>query len=146
MGLLGATWRVHASGVDDLEMIGEAVQWLTGDCCEVTWERGKSFHGPPQYVAIIRTGKRKVAKDWFRRLGVPVLSELYEEGIAKRIDDEKTVHVRISLHDLCRGTVSLINSNSRGSSVKGTFKIEAYPGDEPDIIASRLLTELCSEC
>ena len=144
MGLLNATWRIHASGVDDLEMIEGAMHWLTGDCCEVTWERGKSFHGSPQHVAIIRTGKKKVALDWFRRLGVSVLSEIHE-GIGNRIDDEKTVHVRISLPELCKGNVSLINPGSRSSSVKGTFKIEAYPGDEPHVVASRLISELCSE-
>jgi RNA binding exosome subunit len=145
MGLLNATWRVHASGVDDLEMIEGAIHWLTGDCCEVTWERGKSFHGSPQHVAMIRTGKRKIAKDWFRRLGVSTLNEIFEGGVGNRIDDDKTVHVRISLPDLCRGIVSLIDSGSRRSSVKGTFKIEAYPGDEPSVVVSRMISELCSE-
>jgi len=145
MGLLSATWRVHASGVDDLEVIEKALLWLTGDCCDVSWERGKSFHGSPQHVAIIRTGKRKIAKDWFSRLGASVLNDLRKEGIAKRVDDEKTIHVRISLPDLCRGNISVIDSRSRNSSVKGTFKIESYPGDEPIVVASRLLSELCSE-
>ncbi|MBP51186.1 MAG: hypothetical protein QGI73_04450 [Candidatus Thalassarchaeaceae archaeon] len=145
MGLLNATWRIHASGVDDLEMIERAMHWLTGDCCEVMWERGKSFHGSPQHVAIIRTGKRKVAMDWLRRLGVSVLSEINEGGIGNRIDDEKTVHVRISLPELCKGNVSLIDSGSRSSSVKGTFKIESYPGDDPVIVASRVISRLCSE-
>jgi len=145
MGLLSATWRVHASGVDDLEMIESGLNFLTGGCCEVIWTKDKSFHGSPQHVAMARTEKKKDAVSCFGRLGVEVLNELSKEGIEKRIDGEKTIHVRISLSELCRGRVSLIDSESRGSIVKGTFKIEAYPGDDPVEMASRLVNKLCSE-
>lgn len=145
MGLLSATWRVHASGVDDLEMIESGLNFLTGGCCEVIWTKEKSFHGSPQHLAMARTEKRKDAVSCFGRLGRDVLNELSKEGIGKRIDEEKTIHVRISLSELCRGRVSLIDSESRGSIVKGTFKIEAYPGDEPVEMASRLVNKLCSE-
>ena len=145
VGLLSATWRVHASGLDDLEIIESGLQWLTGGCCEVIWKREKSFHGPPQHVAIARTEKKREARSCFSRLGADVMRQLSEEGIGKRVDDEKTIHVRISLSELCRGEIKLIKSGSRSSTVKGTFKIEAYPGDDPIDVASRLVSELSRE-
>ncbi len=145
VGLLSATWRVHASGVDDLEMIESGLHWLTGECCEVTWTREKSFHGSPQHVAVARTEKKREARSCFRRLGADVMAQLYEEGIKKRVDDEKNIHVRISLSELCRGRVKMIEPGSRGSTVKGTFKIESYPGDDPIDVASRLVNELSPE-
>ncbi len=145
MGLLSATWRVHASGVDDLEMIESGLNFLTGGCCEVIWSKEKSFHGSPQHVAMARTEKKREARRCFGRLGKEVLNELSKEGIGMRIDGEKTIHVRISLSELCRGRVSLIDSGSRGSIAKGTFKIESYPGEDPVDVASRLMLKLCSE-
>ena len=73
------------------------------------------------------------------------MAQLYEEGIKKRVDDEKNIHVRISLSELCRGRVKMIEPGSRGSTVKGAFKIESYPGDDPIDVASRLVNELSPE-
>ena len=53
--------------------------------------------------------------------------------------------MRISLSELCRGEIKLIKSGSRSSTGKGTFKIEAYPGDDPIDVASRLVSELSRE-
>ena len=129
MGILRAEWRVHACELDDIALIQKSLEWLSGidDC--VVWERGKSFHGPPISIGIVRIGRKKLARESLGRLGSETLLQLLSEGIEKRIDDDKNLHLRISLSKLVKGEVRLCLRDRSETFVKGIFKIESYPGD-----------------
>ncbi|RZP08253.1 MAG: hypothetical protein EVA35_04060 [Candidatus Poseidoniales archaeon] len=145
MGLHSATWRVHASAVDDLGLLEESLRWLAGDYCEMTVERDKSWHGSEQIVLETTTKRKKSALKALSRLGNGVLKGLLDEGVSKRIDDEKNMHIRIRLSDLVRGEVVLASGDKSVAAAKGQFKIEAYPGSEPsDVISETILSMLDS--
>ncbi len=129
MGILRAEWRVHACELDDIALIQKSLEWLSGieDC--VVWERDKSFHGPPISTGIVRIGRKKLARESLGRLGSETLLQLLSEGIEKRIDDDKNLHLRISLSKLVKGEVRLCLRDRSETFVKGIFKIESYPGD-----------------
>ena len=145
MGLHSATWRIHASAVDDLDLLEESLRWLAGDLCELTVGRDKSWHGSEQTVLETTTNRKKVALEALARLGDEVLKGLLNEGISKRIDDEKNMHIRIRLSNLVRGEIVLISEDSSVATAKGQFKIESYPGSEPsDVITETILSMLDS--
>tara|TARA_B100000900_G_scaffold396406_1_gene395667 strand:- start:494 stop:973 length:480 start_codon:yes stop_codon:yes gene_type:complete len=129
MGVLRAEWRVHATALDDLKLIGDSLDWLcdTKDC--VVWSKDRSFHGPVMNIGSVRLNRKKMAMNCLKRLGEEVHRDLLADGLDMRIDDEKNLHVRISLSGLVRGELKLSKLGASETSVKGTFKIESYPGD-----------------
>ena len=145
MGLHSATWRIHASAVDDLNLLKESLRWLTGDDCNLTVEKDKSWHGSKQTVLEAATKRKKTALKALAKLGDEALERLLDEGISRRIDDEKVMHVRIRLSNLARGEIVLISEDDTVSVAKGQFKIESYPGNEPsDVITETILSLLNS--
>ena len=146
MGLHSATWRIHASAVDDLDLLEGSLRWLTGKDCELAVERGKSWHGSEQTILEATTKRKKDALQTLARLGDEALAGLLEEGVSKRIDDEKIMHVRIGLSRLVRGEVVLVTDDDAVATAKGQFKIEAYPGSEPSaVITETILSMLDSK-
>ena len=116
-------WRVHASAVDDVGLLEQSLQWLVGDDCELTVESGKSSHGSHQTTIEATTKRKKFALGALARLGEGALRTLLEEGVTRRIDDEKVMHVRIRLSDLVRGEVSIVSDDDSVATAKGQFKI-----------------------
>ena len=118
---------------------------MTGDHCELTVERDKSWHGSEQTVLETTTKRKKAALKALSRLGSEVLKRLLDDGISKRIDDEKNMHIRIRLSDLVRGEVVLVSEDKPVAAAKGQFKIESYPGSESsDVITETILSMLDS--
>ena len=145
MGLHSATWRIHASAVDDLALLEESLRWLAGNNCNLTVEKDKSWHGSEQTVLEATTKRKKAALKALARLGDEVLKGLLDEGVSGRIDDEKVMHVRIRLSDLVRGEIVLASEDDSVAVAKGRFKIESYPGSEPsDVIVEKILSMLDS--
>ena len=139
MGLHSATWRIHASAVDDLDLLERSLRWLTGEDCELAVERGKSWHGSEQTILEATTKRKKDALQALARLGDETLAGLLEEGVSKRIDDEKIMHVRIVLSRLVSGEVALVTDDDAVATAKGQFKIEAYPGSEPSAVITETI-------
>ena len=145
MGLHSATWRIHASAVDDLALLEESLRWLTGDDCNLTVEKDKSWHGSEQTILEATTKRKKTALNALARLGNEILEGLLDEGVSKRIDDEKVMHVRIRISNLVRGKIVLVSEDNTVAFAKGQFKIESYPGSEPsDVITEVILSMLDS--
>ena len=145
MGLHSATWRIHASAVDDLALLEESLRWLTGDDCNLTVEKDKSWHGSEQTILEATTKRKRTALNALARLGNEILEGLLDEGVSKRIDDEKVMHVRIRISNLVRGKIVLVSEDNTVAVAKGQFKIESYPGSEPsDVITEVILSMLDS--
>ena len=118
------------------------MRWLTGEDCELAVERGKSWHGSEQTILEATTKRKKDALQTLARLGDEALAGLLEEGISKRIDDEKIMHVRIGLSRLVRGEVVLVTDDDAVATAKGQFKIEAYPGSEPSVVITETILSM----
>ena len=64
---------------------------------------------------------------------------LLSDGLEKRIDDDKNMHLRISLSKLVKGEVKICSKDRSEAFVKGVFKIESYPGEHHlDVITDLL--------
>ena len=115
--------------LDDMALIENSLEWLSGidDC--VIWEKDKSFHGPPISTGMVKIGRKKLARESLGRLGSETLQQLLSDGLEKRIDDDKNLHLRISLSKLVKGEVRLCSRDRNEAFVKGVFKIESYPGE-----------------
>lgn len=142
MGILRAEWRVHACVLDDMALIQDSLEWLSGidDC--VVWEKDKSFHGPPISIGIAKIERKKLARESLGRLGSETLLQLLSDGLDKRVDDDKNFHIRISLSKLVNKEVRLCSTGKSEAFVKGVFKIESYPGDNHLEIITNLVRRL----
>ena len=142
MSLHSASWRVHCSAVDDLSVIEDSIQWLAGEGAEISRERSKSHHGAPQMLIEASIGRKKGAKQSFLRMGAVALSDLRSAGIADLIDEDKALHVRVDVDELVQGRISLATKKTRKFAVKGRFKIESYPGQDPVEILIQLIDDI----
>ena len=142
MGILRAEWRIHACELDDIALIQKSLEWLSGidDC--VVWKKDKSFHGPPISTGMVKIGRKKLARESLGRLGSETLQQLLSDGLEKRIDDDKNMHLRISLSKLVKGEVRLCTRDRSEAFVKGLFKIESYPGDNHLEIITELVRSM----
>lgn len=140
MGIHGGAWRVHASAVDDIEIIAEAMLWLAGSESEISINHSKSAHGSPM-VSIISTMKKKVAVASLCKFGEEQIFTIIDEDLAARIDEDKVLHIRASLSKLVSGEASL-ECERNGPVVKGTFKLEVYPNEDVFSVAEKFLRDL----
>ena len=72
------------------------------------------------------------------------LREILENGLDKRIDDDKFLHIRLSLGRLVQG-IGALSGNTDEPVAKGKFKLEVYPGQEPIDVAEKILGLLLGE-
>ena len=91
---------------------------------------------------IVNIGRKKLARESLGRLGSETLQQLLSDGLEKRIDDDKNMHIRISLSKLVKGEVRLCTRDRSEAFVKGLFKIESYPGDNHLEIITELVRSM----
>ena len=128
--------------MDDLEIIQSAMKQLSAVNSEVTMEKSKSYHGSPQTILEMRINNKKNAKQSLELLGKSVLDQLVENGIESQIDDDKNFHIRLSLSSLVAGKLRLAEGSEWTSAVKGKYKIESYPGQEPSEVLLELISKI----
>tara|TARA_B100001093_G_scaffold100996_1_gene93116 strand:+ start:5221 stop:5715 length:495 start_codon:yes stop_codon:yes gene_type:complete len=144
MSLHSVTWRVNVSALDQSELIQDSIKWIAGEKSSIKISKDKSFHGAEQYTIVAKNMNKKDSKKSLGRLGENILNELLKNDIRLRVDENKNFYVRLKLSELVRGEVSLADNNTSSSTVKGTFKIESYPGDSTIEVISNLIQELIS--
>ena len=83
----------------------------------------------------------KVAKESLYKIDSDSLLALLSEGLQSRIDEDKVLHIRVGLEGLVMGTPFVIRSRNYGV-VKGNFKLEVYPGQNPHDIAVNLIKDV----
>ncbi len=133
-------WSVLASGVAEISVIADALGWLIGDEKLVEIEKTQSFHGPPMYILRADADKKSTARQSFPRLGADLMVEL-SESLSERIDEENWLHLRLELDELVCGRIVLADARDKSECVKGRIKIEIYPNDNTEDVATRLLSE-----
>ena len=142
MSLHSVSWRIHCSAMDDLEIIQSAMKQLSAVNSEVSWEKSKSYHGSPQTILEMRINNKKNAKQSLELLGKSLLNQLVENGIESQIDDDKNFHIRLSLSSLVAGKLRLAEGSEWNSAVKGKYKIESYPGQDPGEVLLELISKI----
>ena len=142
MSLHSVSWRIHCSAMDDLEIIQSAMKQLSAVNSEVSWEKSKSYHGSPQTILEMRINNKKNAKQSLELLGQSLLNQLVENGIESQIDDDKNFHIRLSLSSLVAGKLRLAEGSEWTSAVKGKYKIESYPGQDPGEVLLELISKI----
>tara|TARA_B100001750_G_scaffold214586_1_gene197832 strand:+ start:479 stop:868 length:390 start_codon:yes stop_codon:yes gene_type:complete len=128
--------------MDDLEIIQSAMKQLSAVNSEVSWEKSKSYHGSPQTILEMRINNKKNAKQSLELLGKSLLNQLVENGIESQIDDDKNLHIRLSLSSLVAGKLRLAEGSEWTSAVKGKYKIESYPGQDPGEVLLELISKI----
>ena len=128
--------------MDDLEIIQSAMKQLSAVNSEVTREKSKSYHGYPQTILEMRINNKKNATQSLELLGKSVFDQLVENGIESQIDDDKNFHIRLSLSSLVAGKLRLAEGSEWTSAVKGKYKIESYPGQEPSEVLLELISKI----
>ena len=128
--------------MDDLEIIQSAMKQLSAVNSEVSWEKSKSYHGSPQTILEMRINNKKNAKQSLELLGRSLLNQLVENGIESQIDDDKNFHIRLSLSSLVAGKLRLAEGSEWTSAVKGKYKIESYPGQDPSEVLLGLISKI----
>lgn len=128
--------------MDDLEIIQSAMKQLSAVNSEVSWEKSKSYHGSPQTILEMRINNKKNAKQSLELLGKSLLNQLVENGIESQIDDDKNFHIRLSLSSLVAGKLRLAEGSEWTSAVKGKYKIESYPGQDPGEVLLELISKI----
>ena len=139
MSVHNITWSATASAVGSQELIEQALDWITGGYAEFSQEKVKSYHGAKMIMIHARVLKKKAAKSSLSHLGSKFLQSLAESNeLESKIDDDKILHVRLSLQSLVAGSIEL--SAGLEEQVKGRIKIEVYPGQSPVENARAVLT------
>ena len=70
------------------------------------------------------------------------MDSILKDGIEKRIDDSKNLHIRLELSKLVSGEIYLSNNKTTSATVKGKFKIESYPGDSVTEVITDLIEKI----
>ena len=69
MAFHSVSWRIHCSCVDDIDLIEQAMKYLSDTKSEITREKSKSYHGAPQVILEMKISNKKSAKLCFIKLG-----------------------------------------------------------------------------
>ena len=140
MGVHGGEWRVHASAVDDIQVIEDSLAWLSGDITSVSTHKDKSALGAPMFTIISKmTAKQSIFS--LGRLQSESVKRILDSGFGSRIDEDKFLHLRIDLDALCRGEGE-ISVDKNAMVAKGRFKLEVYPRQSVNEVAMGIFLDL----
>ena len=143
MGVHHVSWHAIASGVEDEIVVASALSWLVGSDDLVEIETTDSYHGSKFSVITSHINNKRKATDSLSRLGVEVLEEVLRT-IDERLDEEKTLHIRLDMIDLISGKLKLKYSENR-PSIKGKTKLEVYPGDDVGKVAEETIKKAIND-
>ncbi len=137
MGVHHVTWVCHGSAVSNLDIISDAMHWLSCDSGEIEISKFTSHHGSDQFTLKVKMGKSKKSIQSLVRLGEENLRYLIET-IDDKLTEKNELHLRINLESLVAQNVIL--SNTAGTSVvKGVIKFQVYPNQSARTVASEVL-------
>ena len=137
MGVHHVTWVCYGSAVSNLDIISDAMRWLSCDSGEIEISKITSHHGSEQFILKIKMGKSKKSIQSLIRLGEENLRYLIGT-IEDKLTEKNELHLRINLESLLSQNVIL--SNTAGTPVvKGVIKFQVYPNQSAQTVASEVL-------
>ena len=140
MSLHRGEWRVHASAVDDIQVIEDSLVWLCGDGVTISTQKEKSTLGAPMYTIYANmTAKQTMFS--LGRLEKVSIEGILDSGVESRLDEDKFLHLRIDLAALSRGKGEVTLDKDK-MVAKGRFKLEVYPGQSAYEVARSIFEGL----
>lgn len=137
MGVHHVTWVCHGSAVSNLDIISDAMCWLSCDSGEIEITKITSHHGSDQFILKVKMGKSKKSIQSLIRLGEENLRYLIGT-IDDKLTEKNELHLRINLESLLAQNVIL--SHTAGTPVvKGVIKFQVYPNQSARTVASEVL-------
>jgi len=133
MGVHHVSWLATASGLEDENIVADALAWLIGDSEAVQIEKTTSFHGSTINLISAELLNKGPATKSLSRLGNDAIDEILAD-LKSRLDDENVLHIRLDLLELLAGRIKVCLPTA-GSSIKGRTKLQVYPGDDPIQVA-----------
>jgi len=134
MGILHVHAAATAHELQDLDLINQALEWLT----ETEWDVNMttSYHGPK--VAMLSTQIKKNRQlDSFMLKLRPHYAVLLQE-LDARLDENNVIHFRLGLESVIQQEVKLIRPSETDPVIKVRIKLAVYPGQDVQSIASEI--------
>jgi len=142
MPIHAMTCSTIASGLHDVNLLTKSLEWLCGEKDIVEYEKTTSFYGSPITLMKIKLS-RSQSRMALSRLGGRILNSL-KDNYDSKLDNENRFHFRISQFELVKGNLLLANNSE--NAIKIIAKIEVYPGEEPENVLLKLLTDSLERC
>ncbi len=118
--------RLSSSGLEDVEVLADALAWLIGDSKAVEIERSKSWHGSPVHLVTAYLHRKAAIKTALANLG-PNLLRTLKMQLAQRMDERNALHFRLDKSALASAEVVLADSPGP-ETVKLRLKFRTFPG------------------
>ena len=133
MGLHYVNWNATSSGLEDKQIFLDAFSWLVGNPEIPKSEKTTSYFGGSIHLITASITSKSQATKSLQKLGKSNLEQIQAE-LEHRLDEKNCIHLRLDLDALLAGEISLVNRSHR-RTVKGTLKLEVYPGNDPYDVA-----------
>lgn len=127
---MAAHWlslRTTVSAVENLDIVCDALAWLTGDEDTIDVDKTKSHHGSVIYSVSCKITKNNSIRHVISKLGEEICSELLETQ-TDRLDSSNSLHFRIDKSSLICAEPELAPPGS-ASSIKASIKLKIFGHD-----------------
>jgi len=134
MGLLHVHAAATAHELQDIDLVTQALEWLTGTDWDVDMTR--SYHGPKVAMLSTQIKKNKQLQSFTQKLEphhATLLSEL-----DSRLDENNVLHLRLNLESVLAQKIELIHSSDNAPVIKVRIKLAVYPGQDVEAIATEI--------
>ena len=120
--------RLSASGLEDVDVLADALAWLIGDKKAIEIERSKSWHGSPIHLVTAYLHRKAAIKSALANLG-PNLLKTLKMQLKQRMDERNALHFRLDKSSLASAQIAF--SEVPGpDTVKVRLKFLAFPGQD----------------
>lgn len=138
---MAAHWlslRTTVSAVENLDIVCDALAWLTGDEDTIDVDKTKSHHGSVMYSVSCKITKNSSIKHVISMLGKGICSELMETQ-TDRLDSSNSLHFRIDKSSLICAEPVLAPTGS-ASSIKASIKLKIFGNETAESQLKSLLS------
>ena len=120
--------RLSASGLEDVDVLADALAWLIGDKKAIEIERSKSWYGSPIHLVTAHLHRKNAIKSALANLG-PNLLKTLKMQLEQRMDERNALHFRLDKSSLVSAQIALAEVPGP-DTVKVRLKFRAFPGQE----------------
>lgn len=120
--------RLSASGLEDVDVLADALAWLIGDKKAIEIERSKSWYGSPIHLVTAHLHRKNAIKSALANLG-PNLLKTLKMQLGQRMDERNALHFRLDKSSLVSAQIALAEVPGP-DTVKVRLKFRAFPGQE----------------
>lgn len=112
------------SAVENLDVICDSIEWLSGDADSIKVDKTKSHHGSNMYSITCKLTKNKSIQCVLDNLGNEIKADLVANAL-EMLDSNDCLHFRVSKASLVAGKPEISPPGS-SSSVKFSIKVKKF--------------------